>query len=186
MNDKSDHWRQTAGHPERGRLRLGSKGIWQRPPCLSNLLNVMELKHASLSLVMMLCVCSGWAQSQAALDKVLARYSAEQVEDMRAHANYRFEGSLLFYAESFLVKEEGVFRNATEAEIASIDLHQYDGSRAEVEDVVVFDSALGTDVLLRSREHFEAIYLSRLNDDDREAYRAYKAMARPVTAKTQR
>ncbi|MEO8590999.1 MAG: hypothetical protein ABI432_16595 [Flavobacteriales bacterium] len=127
-----------------------------------------------------------WSQSQAALDKLLGRYSAEQVEEMQLRAHYKYEGLLLFYSSSFLVLDNGVYRSATEAEIAAVDLDQYIGARAELEDVVVHDADLANDILLRSRQHFEQLVLGQLSADDRAAYLAYRASSGTDNAKGQR
>lgn len=149
--------------------------IWLRGTLSSNLLTIMALKRSILVLASVLGVVTvSSAQSQAALDRILQRYTPEQVQELQDRAHYRYVGLLVFYAESFMVKEDGVFRTPTEAEIASVDLDQYNGARAEVEDVVVFDSVLGVDILLRSRVHLEQLLLSRLDADDRAAYHALR------------
>lgn len=147
----------------------------------------MDLRRLFLFLLLVGAPCVGLlAQEQAAMDKMLLRYTPEQVEEMRTRAHYKYEGLLLFYSSSFLVKEDGVFRTATGSEIAAVDLDQYNASRYELVDVVVHDAALGTDILLRSRVHFEELVMGYLNAHDRAAYEVYKSTAQGANAKGQR
>jgi len=147
----------------------------------------MDLKRVVLiALLVTGPVVPAWSQSQAALEKVLARYTTEQVEEMRQRANYKYEGLLLFYESSFLVMEDGTYRTATEEEIAAVDLDQYNAARAQLEDVVVHDSSIDRDLLLRSHMHFEELVLGHLNASDRAAYEAYKSSANGVENKGQR
>lgn len=109
------------------------------------------------------------------MQKLQARHAAEQIEDLRANGHYKYVGLLLFYGNSFLVKEQGAFRPPTEEEVLAIDLHAHDGIRKPHEDVEVEDPALGRTVLLFSRDRFEALLLERLDAGDRAAYLSYKA-----------
>ena len=146
----------------------------------------MDLRRL-LSLVLLVGTpCAGLvAQEQAAMDKLLLRYTPEQVEEMRMRAHYKYEGLLLFYSSSFLVKEDAVFRTATGSEIAAVGLDQYNATRDELVDVVVHDATLDTDILLRSRVHFEELVMGHLNAHDRAAYAAYESGAQGANAKGQ-
>ena len=69
-------------------------------------------------------------------DKVVAEDAALKTPSLgRRMASFMYEGLLLFYSSSFLVKEDGVFRPATGSEIAAVDLDQYNASRDELVDV---------------------------------------------------
>jgi hypothetical protein len=129
--------------------------------------------------VVLVVALAGWygpasCQSQAALDQLLAHHAAADVAVMQNEAHFRYEGELLFYAESFLIEENGLQRAATEAEIATIDLHAYDGVRLEGMRTGVHDPLLDKHVVLLSKLEFEQVVLGRLSHADRDAYLAYK------------
>ena len=145
----------------------------------------MDLRRL-LFLFLLVGAWSGNLRAQAALDKVLLRYTPEQVEEMRIGTHYKYEGLILFYSSSFLVKDDGVFRTATEAEVAALDLDQYNATRDELVDIVVHDAALDRDILLRSRVHFEELVMGHLNAHDRAAYEGYKSAAQAANTKGQR
>ena len=132
----------------------------------------------------------GWAsmahaQSQAALDKMVARYGMANVQDMFLNGHYKYEGMLLFYSASFLVADSGGYRAASEAEIAAVDLDQYNGYRTETESVVIQEDDIGRELLLLSRQAFEQLLLAQLNDTDRTAYLAYMMSGKGQKQKVQ-
>ncbi len=118
---------------------------------------------------------SGYGQSEAALQRLLAHHTEEQVDLMRTEAHYRYMGELLFYAESFRIEEDGALRSATEEEIAAIDLHAYDGVRVEDQRIGVHDPVLNKHVVLLPRTEFEQLVIQRLSLADRAAYMEYRS-----------
>jgi hypothetical protein len=120
----------------------------------------------------------------AALQKLQSRYTAAQIDDLRQNGHFKYEGLLLFYGRSFKVQEGLEFREPTEQEILAVNLHFHDTQRAQAEDVLVEDPAIGRRLLLFSRDRFEALVLNSLSEADRQAYLAYKAsMSWPSSAK---
>lgn len=142
---------------------------------MRNLLNLMWIP-CSMMLALLLAAVPGSAraQSPAAMGQLLAHHPAEEVEEMRQQARFRYEGELLFYSTSFLVEEGGSERAATEEEIATIDLHAYDGIRMEEQRTGVHDPLLNKHVILLGRSEFERLVLRSLEMVDREAFLAYK------------
>jgi hypothetical protein len=124
-----------------------------------------------------LMAMSGWAQSQAALDCLVAHRTAGVVEQMRVEAHHRYMGELFFYSASFMVEESGVLRQPTEEEIAAIDLHVYDGIRLDGVRIGVQDPVLNAHIVLLSRSEFEGALLESLSHEDRAAYLDAKARA---------
>lgn len=121
----------------------------------------------------------------AALLKMRSRYTADQIDDLRQNGHFKYEGLLLFYGRSFKVQEGLEFREPTDQEILAVNLHFHDAQRAQAEDVLVEDPAIGRRLLLFSRDRFEALVLNSLSEPDRQAYLAYKAsMSVPSSVKT--
>ena len=143
---------------------------------MHNLLNLMRIP-CFLVLVLFWAALSGSvrAQSPAALGQLLAHHALEDVEQMRQQAHFRYEGELLFYAASFLIEEGGLERVATEEEIATIDLHAYDGIRMEAQRTGAHDPLIDKHIILLGRNEFERLVLRELDVADREAFRAYKS-----------
>ena len=119
--------------------------------------------------------CRVWSQSPAALQRLSQRYDAVQLEDLRTNTHYKYVGLLLFYESSFLVVDGGQLRVATEDEILSIDLDGMNGLRSVEERVQVANAVKGRDIVLLSRNEFEALFLSHANAEDKAAYLAYKS-----------
>lgn len=130
-----------------------------------------------LTLVFLTGHCTCQAQQDEALGKLRQRYSEEQIEDLRLNGHHKFIGLLLFYSASFEVMDHGVTRGPTPAEIELLNLHQFDALRSEKEDVLVFDDAIGKEIVLYSRTRFESLLLGTLSAEDRSAYLAYKSSA---------
>lgn len=149
-----------------------------------NLLTLM-MEYRLIGFVLMVCAIplSGFGQSEAALQRLLAHRTEEQVELMRVEAHYRYVGELFYYAGSFLIEESGALRSATEEEIAAIDLHAYDGVRLEEQRTGVYDHVLNKHVVLLPRTEFEQLLIERLSQADRAAYMEYrsKALHSPTT-----
>jgi hypothetical protein len=145
----------------------------------------MNLKQVGLLVFVCMAALGIKAQSQAALDKLHQRYTAEQLEDMRLHAHHKYQGLQHYYAASFLVIDNGQPRAATEAEVAAIDIDQYRALRQEKNNVEVHDAMIGKDVVLLSRDAFERVVLDRLDEQDRRDYLAYKAAATDTHSKNQ-
>lgn len=142
----------------------------------------MKLEKVILLCVLLwMAVCTASAQSPAALARLEQRYSVEQLADMAQNAHYKYIGLQLFYSSSFLVVENGSARAATEAEIAAIDLDQYQHLRQEETNVRVLDTEIGKEILLLSRAEFEGMVLGQYDAHDRAAYLAYKAEATAVS-----
>lgn len=135
------------------------------------------MERTSVVLALALVVSQASAQSPAAVLRVQARYSPEQIADMQQHTPFKYHGLVLFYASSFLVIDEGTPRPAREEEIAAIDLHQHDAVRRVGERVRVMDPVLGRGIVLLGRDEFEQVVLSNLSQPDRAAYLNYKAAA---------
>lgn len=126
------------------------------------------------------------AQSEAAINQLRARYTAEQLTELQERSHFKYVGLLLYYSASFQVVDNGHHRAPSEAEIAQIDLHAYDALRHATNDVTVMDPQLGTPVLLFSRARFETLLLGELDATDRAHYMAQKAgKEQPTTNKTQ-
>jgi hypothetical protein len=121
------------------------------------------------------------AQSQAALQKMLDRYTLEQIELMYDRAHYRFVSLMSFYSRSFEVNDDGMYRAATEEEIALVDISQYDALRTEEENVIVYDATLTHELKLLCRNEFEQLVWDQLNEEDRAAYLAFKQHAITTT-----
>ena len=117
------------------------------------------------------------AQSQAALQKMLDRYTLEQVELMYDRTHYRYVSAILYYSRSFEVFDDGAYRAATEEEIAAVDIMQYDSLRTEKQSVVVHDATLDKDLKLLCQGEFEILVWETLNEEDRAAFVAYKKVA---------
>jgi hypothetical protein len=123
------------------------------------------------------------AQSAAALAKLQARYDASQLAEMQTETHYKYIGMLLYYSSSFLVVD-GTQRPATETEIAAVNLDQYASLRSKRDAVIVHDATLGKDLVLLSRDEFEAVVLGHLSIDDIVAYNAYKTAALSIQGKS--
>ncbi len=124
------------------------------------------------------------AQSPAALDKLMQKYSHEQLAEIKLNTHYKYVSMLLFYAASFRVTENGIDRAATEQEIGLIDLDAYNTLRQEKTGIVVHDADLGKDIVLLSRFEFEKMVLAQLNEVDRAAYLTYKDQAQSGASKS--
>ena len=144
----------------------------------------MNMHRISIAVIVPLIgVVSSLAQSDAALQHLLARYSTAEIESMQTQAHHRYVGELLFFSHSFLIEENGLSRLATEEEIMAIDIHAYDGLRLEDARVGVNDPVLDEHVILLSRSEFEGLLLDRLDPQDHTAYLEYKSLVerRPDT-----
>ena len=142
---------------------------------MHNLLNIMRIAcYLMLALFWAAPSGSALAQSPAALGQLLAHHSEAEVAQMRQQAHFRYEGELLFYAASFLIEEDGLERPATEAEIAAIDLHVYDGIRMEAQRTGAHDPLIDKHIILLGRNEFERLVLGSLDMADREAFMANK------------
>lgn len=135
----------------------------------------MKKHFLLLGMVLLPFACSLFGQSPAALQKLADRYSAPQLDDLRANTHYKYVGLLMYYTSSWLVSEAGQLRQPTEAEILAVDLDAWLPLRS-VTDRVTLPAALpGRDIVLLSRDEFEVAYLGQLSAQDRQQYEAYKA-----------
>lgn len=135
------------------------------------------MRIPALTLVTLLSVMAAvpvCAQGRAALGRILAHHTEAEVDQMRQDAHYRYEGELLFYSASFLVEENGQERAATEEEVATIDLHAYDGIRMEEQRTGAHDPSIDKHIILLSRQEFVRLMVDRLSEADRAAFMAYK------------
>lgn len=147
-----------------------------------NLLKFMGKRSALFAAVFAASHALVSAQSQAAVEKLGALFTAEQLADMQEHTHYKYVGLLLYHSSSFLVSDKAGLRAATEDEVASVDLLQYAEARRVNERVTVHDATTGKDLVLLGRDEFEALMFDRLNETDRAAYLAYKAAAQNTPA----
>jgi hypothetical protein len=153
---------------------------------MCNLLDLMRMRHFIVLVVLSgMALRPAYAQSPAALGQLVAHHTEDEVDQMRQNVHYRYEGELLFYSASFLIEEDGEERPATEAEIAGIDLHAYDGIRMNDQRTGVHDPLIDQHVVLLGRGEFERLVLLNLNEADRAAFLAYKdAVLVPPVSKT--
>jgi hypothetical protein len=145
----------------------------------------MNPKRIGFILIALFCLMATvQAQSPAALQKLNQKFNVEQLAEMQRLTNYKYEGLLLYYSESFLVSDNGITRAATEQEISAVDIDQYRELRNEKASVAVHDAILGKELVLLSRAAFEKIVLARLSDADATAYLAYKSQALATQGKS--
>jgi hypothetical protein len=123
-------------------------------------------------------------QSPAALDKLAARYSPAQIEDLRTHTHYKYVGLLMYYDASWMVSDAGQLRLPTAAEIRAIDLDTWLPHRSVSERVTIPAALNGLDIVLLSRDEFETAYLASLSPSDRQQYEAYKALQQHLNLKS--
>ncbi len=168
------------------RTRIAPSRLCTSPIGMRNLLGLMRIPGYFTPVLFWAALTgSSLAQSPAALGQLLAHHSEEDVEQMRQQAHFRYVGEWLFYAASFLVEEDGVERAGTEAEIATIDLHAYDGIRMEAQRTGAHDPLIDKHIILLGRSEFERLVLRELDVADRAAFLAYKsAMLEQPASKT--
>jgi hypothetical protein len=123
-------------------------------------------------------------QSPAALEKLEARYQPAQIEDLRTNTHYKYIGLLMYYEASWMVNDGGQLRLPTEADIQATPLDSWLPLRSITERVTIPAALNGMDIILLSRDEFEAAYLARLLPADRQQYEAYKALQQNLNLKS--
>jgi hypothetical protein len=148
------------------------------------ILIIMKKRLILLGMVMLPFTCSLFGQSPAALQKLSDRYSAAQLDDVQTNTHYKYVGLLMYYTSSWLVSEAGQLRAPSEAEILAVDLDAWLPLRSITDRVIVPGALPGRDIVLLSRDEFEAAYLAQLSVVDRQQYEAYKAAQRNLDQKS--
>jgi hypothetical protein len=91
-------------------------------------------------------------QSSAAVSRMQSIYSAEQIADMQQNDLSKYQGLVWWFSDSWRITEDGITRKPSEAEIAAIDIRQYDSQRSYDQVVTINHEATGQQIELLSKD----------------------------------